>query len=136
MCLFFVFFQKLQEYILGSSRIARLNAKHEYLRQTLIENSSIGANSSPSLNHSINNVDLCKSGTTMIPLLPPSVKPQRRKRIGRFQMNGQPKLFGGSLEEYVESTNQEVPLIVKSCIRVINLFGMLPMLSQSFILQS
>nr|XP_018898375.1 PREDICTED: SLIT-ROBO Rho GTPase-activating protein 1-like isoform X2 [Bemisia tabaci] len=115
---------KLQEYILGSSRIARLNAKHEYLRQTLIENSSIGANSSPSLNHSINNVDLCKSGTTMIPLLPPSVKPQRRKRIGRFQMNGQPKLFGGSLEEYVESTNQEVPLIVKSCIRVINLFGL------------
>lgn len=39
-------------------------------------------------------------------------------------MNGQPKLFGGSLEEYLESTNQEIPLIVKSCVRVINLFGL------------
>lgn len=39
-------------------------------------------------------------------------------------MNGQPKLFGGSLEEYLESTNQEIPLIMKSCIRVINLYGL------------
>lgn len=38
-------------------------------------------------------------------------------------MNGQPKLFGGSLEEYLDATNQEIPLIIKSCIRVINLFG-------------
>lgn len=52
----------------------------------------------------------------------PQTKPPRRKRIGR-QMNGQPKLFGGSLEEYLEATNQEIPLIVKSCVRVINLYG-------------
>lgn len=51
-------------------------------------------------------------------------KQARRKRIGRLQMNGQPKLFGGSLEEYLETTNQEIPLIMKSCIRVINLYGL------------
>lgn len=38
-------------------------------------------------------------------------------------MNGQPKLFGGSLEEFLEATNQEIPLVLKSCIRVINLYG-------------
>jgi hypothetical protein len=37
---------------------------------------------------------------------------------------GQPKLFGGSLEEYLEATNEEIPLVMKSCIRVINLYGL------------
>lgn len=51
-----------------------------------------------------------------------SQKP-RRKRIGRTPLVGQPKLFGGSLEEYLEATNQEIPLVLKSCIRIINLYG-------------
>lgn len=38
-------------------------------------------------------------------------------------MTGQPKLFGGSLEEYLEATGEEIPLIMRSCIRVINLYG-------------
>ncbi|XP_051170532.1 SLIT-ROBO Rho GTPase-activating protein 1-like isoform X2 [Leptopilina boulardi] len=94
---------KFREYLLGTSRIARLDAKQEYIRQSLVD----GSNASP--NPSI--------GTT-------KQKQARRKRIGRLQMNGQPKLFGGSLEEYLESTNQEIPLIIKSCIRVINLYGL------------
>lgn len=40
-----------------------------------------------------------------------------------MNMSGQPKLFGGSLEEYLEVTQEEIPLIMRSCIRVINLFG-------------
>lgn len=47
----------------------------------------------------------------------------KRKRIGRMNMTGQPKLFGGSLEEYLEATGEEIPLIMRSCIRVINLYG-------------
>ena len=47
-----------------------------------------------------------------------------RRRIGRTPLMGQPKLFGGSLEEYLETTNQEIPIIIKSCIRVINLYGL------------
>ena len=47
-----------------------------------------------------------------------------KRRLGRTPNVGQPKLFGGSLEEYIEATGQEIPLIIKSCIRVINLYGL------------
>lgn len=86
---------------MGSSRIARLDAKQEYIQNTLMS-----------------------EAPETISTLKPVTKTPRRKRIGRLQMSGQPKLFGGSLEEYLEATNQEIPLIVKSCIRVINLYGM------------
>lgn len=39
-------------------------------------------------------------------------------------MTGQPRLFGGSVEEYVDATGHEIPLVVRSCVRVINLFGL------------
>ncbi|KAJ8674031.1 hypothetical protein QAD02_005293 [Eretmocerus hayati] len=97
------YLSKFREYLLGTSRIARLDAKQDHIRQCLLD----GSNSSP-------NPSLTNS----------KVKQPRRKRIGRLQMNGQPKLFGGSLEEYLESTNLEIPLIMKSCIRVINLYGL------------
>ncbi|KAJ9584196.1 hypothetical protein L9F63_021460, partial [Diploptera punctata] len=100
---------KFREYILGTSRIARLDAKHEHIRQILMDASG----DSPT---SLKGLQQRHTGQT--------AKPPRRKRIGRLQMNGQPKLFGGSLEEYLETTNQEIPLIMKSCIRVINLYGL------------
>ncbi|XP_039277868.1 SLIT-ROBO Rho GTPase-activating protein 1 isoform X4 [Nilaparvata lugens] len=109
---------KLREFMLGTSRIARLDSKHEYIRQQLLDMSSgvevIGGSGG------------IGGGSQSPGLLQPSSasKPPRRKRIGRLHMNGQPKLFGGSLEEYLESLNQEIPLIVKSCIRVINLYGL------------
>ena len=61
-----------------------------------------------------------------VPASPLVVQGQQRpprRRIGRTPRIGQPKLFGGSIEEYVEVTGKEIPLIVKSCIRVINLYG-------------
>ena len=39
-------------------------------------------------------------------------------------MVGQPKLFGGGLDEYLEAVKQDIPMIVKSCVRVINLYGL------------
>ncbi|KAK5639424.1 hypothetical protein RI129_011916 [Pyrocoelia pectoralis] len=95
------YLSKFREYLLGSTRIARLDAKHEYIRQSLL-------------------AENCESTSTLKSV----AKAPRRKRIGRLQMSGQPKLFGGSLEEYLEATNQEIPLIVKSSIRVINLYGL------------
>ncbi|KAF5285233.1 hypothetical protein FQR65_LT13297 [Abscondita terminalis] len=95
------YLSKFREYLLGSSRIARLDSKQEYIRQSLL-------------------AENCESTSTV----KSAVKTPRRKRIGRLQMSGQPKLFGGSLEEYLESTNQEIPLIIKSSIRVINLYGL------------
>ncbi|CAH1969108.1 unnamed protein product [Acanthoscelides obtectus] len=92
---------KFREYLLGSSRIARLDAKQEFLRQSLLAERP----------------EFCNS-------IEPVAKTPKRKRIGRLQMSGQPKLFGGSIEEYQEATNQEIPLIMRSCIRVINLYGL------------
>lgn len=86
---------------MGTSRIERLDAKAELLRSGLSKDSIPNAN--PTL--------LVKS---QVP---------KRKRIGRMNMTGQPKLFGGSLEEYLEATGEEIPLILRSCIRVINLYG-------------
>ncbi|XP_026475211.1 SLIT-ROBO Rho GTPase-activating protein 1-like isoform X4 [Ctenocephalides felis] len=97
---------KFREYLLGTSRIARLDSKHEYLRQALQSEASEDAMAS--LNTSV-------GGGPGKP---------RRKRIGRRYQSGQPKLFGGSLEEYLEATNQEIPLIMKSSIRIINLYGL------------
>ena len=56
---------------------------------------------------------------------PPDVpKKPRRGRILKAPLVGQPKLFAGTIDEYTEATNQEIPLIVESCIRVINMYGM------------
>lgn len=80
-----------------------MDAKAELLRNELAKDSTL------------------KSSTNLL------IKSQvpKRKRIRRTYMNltGQPKLFGGSLEEYLEVTGDEMPLIMRSCIRVINLYG-------------
>lgn len=94
--------QKIREYILGTSRIARLDAKAELLRNSLTKDTTVDKN----------NALVVKSNVP------------KRKRIGRMNMTGQPKLFGGSLEEYLEATGEEIPLIMRSCIRVINSYGM------------
>ncbi|KAK7080089.1 SLIT-ROBO Rho GTPase-activating protein 1, partial [Halocaridina rubra] len=94
---------KFREYTLGSNLITRLQARYELMRRALgAENQNT---SSPTPTRNLEN------------------KP-RRRRIGRNPLMGQPKLFGGSLEEYLEATSQDIPLIMKSCIRVINLYGL------------
>jgi SLIT-ROBO Rho GTPase activating protein len=91
---------KIREFLLCTSRIARLDSKAEYLRNALTKDSAIHASS------------LVKSNVP------------KRKRIGRMNITGRPKLFGGSLEEYIEATGEDIPLVLRSCIRVINLFGL------------
>ncbi|VVC35760.1 Hypothetical protein CINCED_3A025682 [Cinara cedri] len=105
---------KLRDYLMRTSRIVRLDAKQQHINETL---TSICFKRPQN-----GNSDLTPAKQTpQRPLHKPIV---RRKRIGRLQMNGQPKLFGGSLEEYLDATNQEIPLVIKSCIRVINLYGL------------
>ncbi|CRK86971.1 CLUMA_CG000784, isoform A [Clunio marinus] len=94
------YLSKIREYILCTSRIARLDSKAEFLRNALTKDSTVHTNV-------LNKV-----------LIP------KRKRIGRMNISGRPKLFGGSLEEYLEATGEDIPLILRSCIRVINLYGL------------
>ncbi|KAF5928303.1 hypothetical protein HPG69_014908 [Diceros bicornis minor] len=70
----------------------------------------------------------CRYAESIMPkhkLSPPNVppKPQKhRKSRPRSQYNA--KLFNGDLETFVKDSGQIIPLIVESCIRFINLYGL------------
>lgn len=63
---------------------------------------------------------------------PPSLPPKpRKKRIGEAgrasvsdEGGKRPRLFGGSLEEYVEGTGEEIPLVVRSTVRLLTTHGL------------
>nr|XP_020736391.1 SLIT-ROBO Rho GTPase-activating protein 1 isoform X1 [Odocoileus virginianus texanus] len=97
------YFMKLREYLEGSNLITKLQAKHDLLRRTLGEGHR------------------AEYMTTRPPNVPP--KPQKhRKSRPRSQYNA--KLFNGDLETFIKDSGQIIPLIVESCIRFINLYGL------------
>jgi SLIT-ROBO Rho GTPase activating protein len=97
--------KKFREYVLNSNRMARLQAKYDHIRMTLGDQSNQPNEGQSTLSRR------------------PNVN--RRRRIGKTpKLQGQPKLFGGSLEEYLEDSNQDIPTILKSCVRVVNLYGL------------
>ncbi|KAF5404798.1 Slit robo rho gtpase activating protein 1 [Paragonimus heterotremus] len=51
-------------------------------------------------------------------------KPPTNRRVLRVPNVGKPKLFGGTIDEYVEGTKQPIPSILVSCTRVIVQFGL------------
>ncbi|KAG0418838.1 hypothetical protein HPB47_004564 [Ixodes persulcatus] len=104
------YLEKFRDYTLGCNVVARLQAKAELMRAALGKEGEASCGATPSPAH-----------TPQAPGRPP---PPRKKRIGRQATRGQPKLFEGSLEEYLEATDQEVPLVIRSCVRVINLYGL------------
>ena len=73
-------FQKFRDFTIQSNKIARLQAKFNSLQKALGEGGHSGSMPRP-------------------PSLPP--KPKTR-RLGKIPKEGAPKLFGGSIEEYVE----------------------------------
>uniref|UniRef100_A0A803VT82 SLIT-ROBO Rho GTPase activating protein 1 n=1 Tax=Ficedula albicollis TaxID=59894 RepID=A0A803VT82_FICAL len=97
------YFMKFREYLEGSNLITKLQAKHDLLQRTLGEGHR------------------AEYMTTRPPNLPP--KPQKhRKPRPRSQCSA--KLFNGDLESFIKDSGQVIPLIVESCIRFINLYGL------------
>ncbi|XP_036386371.1 SLIT-ROBO Rho GTPase-activating protein 3 isoform X1 [Megalops cyprinoides] len=97
------YFTKFKEYLNGSNLIIKLQAKHDLLKQTLGEG------------------ERAECGTTRPPTLPP--KPQKmRKPRPRSVYNH--KLFNGNMETFIKDSGQPIPLVVESCIRYINLYGL------------
>ncbi|KAK1158552.1 SLIT-ROBO Rho GTPase-activating protein 3-like isoform X1 [Acipenser oxyrinchus oxyrinchus] len=97
------YFTKFKEYLNGSNLITKLQAKHDLLKQTLGEG------------------ERAECGTTRPPSLPP--KPQKmRKPRPRSVYNH--KLFNGNMETFIEGSGQAIPLVVESCVRYINLYGL------------
>lgn len=122
---------KFRQLVLNSNRIARLQAKYEHIRGTLHAGGG-RPTSSPSNgpSHALGSAGssteglLADAGVLTLTRRPNA---SRRRRIGGKNLRhggGAPKLFGGSLEEYLEETNQDIPLVVQSCVRVINLYGL------------
>lgn len=95
------YFNKFQNYELNSNLAARLQAKCFTLEKVL----------------AISKTGLHRSVTM-------SNRQLRRRTLGKFALEGRPKLFGGSIREYVNATGQEIPLVIRSCTKIINLYGM------------
>ncbi|KAJ1110657.1 hypothetical protein NDU88_008005 [Pleurodeles waltl] len=97
------YFTKFKEYLNGSNLITKLQAKHDVLKQTLGEG------------------ERAEYGTTRPPSLPP--KPQKMRRPRPRSIYNY-KLFNGNMEEFIKDSGQAIPLVVESCIRYINLYGL------------
>ncbi|KAM9313141.1 SLIT-ROBO Rho GTPase-activating protein 1 isoform 2-T2 [Gastrophryne carolinensis] len=99
------YFMKFREHLEGSNLITKLQAKHDLLQRTLGEGKGHRA----------------EYMTTMPPNVPP--KPQKQKKP-RPRSHYITKLFNGDLETFIQESGQIIPLIVESCIRFINLYGL------------
>ncbi|XP_035243643.1 SLIT-ROBO Rho GTPase-activating protein 3 isoform X1 [Anguilla anguilla] len=97
------YFTKFKEYLNGSNLIIKLQAKHDLLKQTLGEG------------------ERAECGTTRPPTLPP--KPQKMRKARPRSMYAH-KLFNGNMETFIKDSGQPIPLVVESCIRYINLYGL------------
>lgn len=94
--------QKYRDWMLATSRASRLDAKYDHIKNAL---------------------GVKRASTISDEEINSSEKMKRRKRIGQ-RISSSCKLFGGSIEEYLEVNKCEIPLIIKSCVRVVNLFGL------------
>jgi SLIT-ROBO Rho GTPase activating protein len=93
--------EKFKQYTLSSNLITRLQARHDIMQKAL------GAASTNSLEDKN--------------LIRRSIKP---KQIGRAPILGRPRLFGGKLLDYIQVTEQHIPLIISSCVSAINRLGL------------
>ncbi|ESO06543.1 hypothetical protein HELRODRAFT_160724 [Helobdella robusta] len=98
------YLNKFHDYQTTNNLIARLQAKYNCIEKALSDNNCSA---------------LASIGLSAVP-----PKPKRRKVLGKAPLAGQPQLFGGTVVEYVEASGEEIPLIVRSCVRIINLYGM------------
>ena len=89
--------QRKKTLILRTNKLLQEEAKYDYLKQSLV---------------------VQKFNIETLP------RPNLVKRRMKTQTTGLPTLFGGTLEEYYESTGEKLPIVVESCISYINSYGM------------
>ncbi|CAF3685098.1 unnamed protein product [Rotaria socialis] len=94
--------EKFKQYTLSSNLISRLQARHDIMQKAL------GA-TPPGCSAEDKN------------LIRRPIKP---KQIGRAPILGRPRLFGGKLLDYIQVTQQPIPLIISSCVSAINRLGL------------
>ena len=109
-----LYLEKFRDYILTGNKISRLQARHNNLRMSLAAENETLPRQVVSTRRRIGRWDSWKLTESLC------------ISVHRSAVSGGslPKLFGGSLEEYIEAVKQDIPLVVRSCIRVINLHGL------------
>ncbi|XP_051517727.1 SLIT-ROBO Rho GTPase-activating protein 3-like isoform X2 [Myxocyprinus asiaticus] len=95
------YFTKVKEQISGSSLISKLQAKHDLLKEAIQKAESIDSD-------------------------PSRMQPGRAVRVRKARPCSQynHKLFSGDMLSFIQSSGQQIPLVVESCIRFINLHGL------------
>ncbi|VDM16271.1 unnamed protein product [Hydatigera taeniaeformis] len=64
------------------------------------------------------------NATAISVVQPAALVKMATRRVLQVPNVGRPKLFGGTIDEYVTKTGEQIPRVMLSCIRVINLYGM------------
>ncbi|KAG7323087.1 hypothetical protein KOW79_012789 [Hemibagrus wyckioides] len=95
------YFNKVKEYLNGSSVICKLQAKHDLLKDAIQKAEAV--DSDPSR---------MQSGR--------SVRVRKARPCSQYNH----KLFSGNMLSFIQSSGQQIPLVVESCIRFINLHGL------------
>ncbi|XP_062396724.1 SLIT-ROBO Rho GTPase-activating protein 3 isoform X1 [Sardina pilchardus] len=95
------YFTKVKEHLSGSSLISKLQVKHDLLKEAIQKAEAI--DSDPSR---------MPSGRAL------------RVRKARPCSQYHHKLFSGDMLSFIQSSGQQIPLVVESCIRFINLHGL------------
>ncbi|MCI4387445.1 hypothetical protein PGIGA_G00074240 [Pangasianodon gigas] len=95
------YFNKVKEYLNGSSLISKLQAKHDLLKDAIQKAEAV--DSDPSR---------MPSGR--------SVRVRKARPCSQYNH----KLFSGDMLSFIQSSGQQIPLVVESCIRFINLHGL------------
>ncbi|KAK7128718.1 hypothetical protein R3I94_017074 [Phoxinus phoxinus] len=95
------YFTKVKENLSGSSLISKLEAKHDLLKEAIQKAEAIDSD-------------------------PSRMQPGRAVRVRKARPCSQynHKLFSGDMLSFIQSSGQQIPLVVESCIRFINLHGL------------
>ncbi|XP_073678987.1 SLIT-ROBO Rho GTPase-activating protein 3 isoform X2 [Garra rufa] len=92
---------KVKEHLSGSSLISKLQAKHDLVKEAIQKAEAIDSD-------------------------PSRMQPGRAVRVRKARPYSQynHKLFSGDMLSFIQSSGQQIPLVVESCIRFINLHGL------------
>ncbi|XP_016065493.1 PREDICTED: SLIT-ROBO Rho GTPase-activating protein 3 isoform X3 [Miniopterus natalensis] len=126
------YFTKFKEYVNGSNLITKLQAKHDLLKQTLGEGERAECGTTSRRDGRLRLPHFpwlsCPPAPHFVPhpafqppCLPP--KPQKMRRPRPLSVCSH-KLFNGCMEAFIKDSGQAIPLVVESCIRYINLYGL------------
>ncbi|KAM9855337.1 rho GTPase-activating protein 4a isoform 2-T2 [Aulostomus maculatus] len=97
-----LYFTRVKEYLVGSSLESKLQAKHDLLKVAVEKEASSGPQSRYNGNGKSTRVRKNHSSTSLL---------------------HNQRLFNGDLLSFIQASGQQIPIVVQSCIRFINLNG-------------